>query len=64
MRGCSPRTQGESSRAILLQNAFNLGVWATYELLDIHQFQHEYLCIPISRWALFDLQAGKVAGGS
>jgi hypothetical protein len=32
--------------------------------LDIHPFQHEYLCIPISRWALFDLQAGKVAGGS
>jgi len=30
--------------------------------LDIHPFQHEYLCIPISRWALFDLQAGKVAG--
>jgi hypothetical protein len=34
------------------------------ELLNIHPFENEYLCIAISRWALFDLQAGKVAGGS
>ena len=33
-------------------------------LLYIHPFRHEYLYIPISRWALFDIQAGKVAGGS
>jgi hypothetical protein len=40
------------------------GLKALHRRPRTDQFQHEYLCIPISRWALFDLQAGKVAGGS